>query len=50
MEIRKYMVKEKLKVDVRIPNDVNPPEEGVLSFINNAIDNSTGTIQLRERS
>ena len=47
IEIRKYMVKEKLKVDVRIPNDVNPPEEGALSFINNAIDNSTGTIQLK---
>jgi membrane fusion protein, multidrug efflux system len=47
LEIRKYMIKEKLTVEARIPNDVKPPEEGVLSFIDNAIDNSTGTIQLK---
>jgi multidrug efflux system membrane fusion protein len=47
LAIRKYMGQEKLKVQVRIPNDAEPVEEGVLSFIDNAIDNSTGTIQLK---
>ena len=35
------------KVEARIPNDTKPVEEGVLSFIDNAIDNTTGTIQLK---
>ena len=47
LAIRKYMGQEKLKVQARIPNDAKPAEEGVLSFIDNAIDNSTGTIQLK---
>jgi multidrug efflux system membrane fusion protein len=47
IEIRKYMAKEKLKVEARIPNDTQPGEEGVLSFVDNAIDSSTGTIQLK---
>jgi multidrug efflux system membrane fusion protein len=47
LSIRKYMSREKLKVQARIPNDAKPSEEGVLSFIDNAIDNSTGTIQLK---
>jgi multidrug efflux system membrane fusion protein len=47
LEIRKYMAKERLKVEARIPNDAKPAEEGVLSFVDNTIDNSTGTIQVK---
>lgn len=46
-EVRNYMAKGALKVEARIPNDARSPEEGVLSFVDNAIDNSTGTIQLK---
>jgi multidrug efflux system membrane fusion protein len=47
LEIKNYMVKDKLNVEARIPNDARIVEEGVLSFIDNAIDNTTGTIQLK---
>jgi multidrug efflux system membrane fusion protein len=46
-EIRKYMATGKLRVEARIPNHDKPAEQGALSFIDNAIDNSTGTIQLK---
>ncbi len=41
------MGREKLIVQARIPNDTGPAEEGLLSSIDNAIDNSTGTILLK---
>ena len=47
LEIKKYLVQEKLKVEARIPNEAQPAEDGLLSFIDNAIDSSTGTIQLK---
>jgi multidrug efflux system membrane fusion protein len=46
-EIRKYTATGKLRVEARIPDNDKPAEQGALSFIDNAIDNSTGTIQLK---
>ena len=46
-EIKKYMVLRNVKVQAAISNAEARPEEGVLSFINNAVDTVTGTIQLK---
>ena len=44
--VRARMAQNKLKVRASLPKDNNPPEEGDLFFIDNAIDKSTGTVQL----
>ncbi len=44
-DIQKYMENGKLKVTVTFAGS-NTPVHGVLSFVNNTVDNSTGTIQL----
>jgi multidrug efflux system membrane fusion protein len=36
----------KLKIEATPPND-DKPEQGLLSFVDNAVDNTTGTIQLK---
>jgi multidrug efflux system membrane fusion protein len=46
-DIKKYMSSGKLKVEAIIPGDENRPAHGNLTFINNAVDTSTGTIQLK---
>jgi multidrug efflux system membrane fusion protein len=46
-EIKKYMVEGKLKVDALIPNDERRPEKGIISFVDNAVDTTTGTIRLK---
>jgi multidrug efflux system membrane fusion protein len=46
-DIKKYMASGKLKVDAVIPGDEQHPARGVLTFINNAVDTTTGTIQLK---
>ncbi len=46
-EIKKYMAEGTLKVEAVIPGDEKRPAQGVLTFINNAVDTSTGTIQLK---
>lgn len=45
-EIQKRAQNGKLTVDVTFPNTGDRPLKGVLSFVNNTIDNTTGTIQL----
>jgi len=45
--IKKYMALGKMKVDAVIPGDEQHPARGVLTFINNAVDTATGTIQLK---
>jgi membrane fusion protein, multidrug efflux system len=47
LDIKKYMAREKLKVEAVIPGDEQRPAQGVLTFINNAVDTATGTIQLK---
>lgn len=46
-DIKKYTASGKLKVDAVIPGDEQRPARGVLTFINNAVDAATGTIQLK---
>ncbi len=46
-EIKKYMAEGALKVDAIIPGDEKRPAQGVLTFVNNAVDTATGTIQLK---
>ncbi|OGP74646.1 MAG: hypothetical protein A2Y80_09480 [Deltaproteobacteria bacterium RBG_13_58_19] len=45
--IKKFMAQGKVKVDAIIPTNPEHPEEGVLTFINNTVDQTTGTIQLK---
>lgn len=45
--IKKYMTKEKLKVEAIAPNEKGRPEEGFITFIDNAVDKATGTIRLK---
>jgi multidrug efflux system membrane fusion protein len=42
--VRKFMAAEKIKVDAIIGGQENNPEVGVLSFIDNTVDKTTGTI------
>jgi multidrug efflux system membrane fusion protein len=46
-EIKKYMASGKLQVEALIPMSEEPPEKGVITFIDNAVDSNTGTIRLR---
>jgi multidrug efflux system membrane fusion protein len=46
-EIRKYRETGSLKAQALIPGQESRPVEGVLTFINNAVDPATGTIQLK---
>ncbi len=45
--IKKYMAEGALHVQAIIPGDEMHPDQGVLTFINNAVDSTTGTIQLK---
>ena len=46
-EIKKLSDKGKLRVEARAPNDSNRPVSGVLSFFDNSVDQTTGTIKLK---
>jgi membrane fusion protein, multidrug efflux system len=46
-DIKKYSAEGSLKVEATIPGDEKRPAQGMLTFINNAVDTSTGTIQLK---
>lgn len=46
-EIKKYQARRKLKVEAIVPNEEAHPEQGVLTFVNNAVDSATGTILLK---
>ena len=46
-KIKKYMAAKKLKVEAYTPQEEKSPVEGVLSFIDNAVDIPTGTIKLK---
>lgn len=45
--IKKYMAQGQLSMEASIPMDADPPERGVLVFVDNAIDRTTGTIRLK---
>lgn len=46
-EIMRYMAGEKLKVEATLPNDERRPDQGILTFVDNAVDTATGTIRLK---
>src|SRR4030043_1203008 len=46
-EIKRYMSEEKLKVEAFLSKEDMKPEQGVLTFIDNAVDLATGTIKLK---
>lgn len=46
-DIKQYMAAGSLKVGAVIPGDEKRPAQGVLTFVNNAVDTTTGTIQLK---
>ena len=45
--IRGYMGKQTLSVEAQPPNSDKPAAGGTLSFVDNAVDNTTGTIKLK---
>jgi membrane fusion protein, multidrug efflux system len=46
-DVRRRMAAETLQVEVTIPGDPRPAERGDITFINNQVDVTTGTIQLK---
>ncbi len=46
-EIRKYREGGTLRIEAVIPGQEDKPAQGTLAFISNAVDNATGTIQLK---
>jgi multidrug efflux system membrane fusion protein len=46
-EIKRRMAAGKLTVEAILPNDQGNPEAGFISFVDNAVDRSTGTIRLK---
>jgi multidrug efflux system membrane fusion protein len=46
-EIKKYMALGKLQVEALAPMNDERPERGLVTFVDNAVDSSTGTIRLR---
>lgn len=46
-EIKKYQAQGSLPVEAIVPQEENHPEEGKVTFINNTVDNTTGTILLK---
>jgi multidrug efflux system membrane fusion protein len=46
-DIKRYRAEGPLKVEAIIPNQEQNPAQGVLTFIDNAVDSTTGTIKLK---
>ena len=46
-DVKKYMAKGPLSVTASVPNDTGSPEQGTLTFIDNTVDSTTGTIHMR---
>jgi multidrug efflux system membrane fusion protein len=46
-DIKKFMAQQTLRVSAIVPNDSGPPMLGTLTFVDNAVDTTTGTIHLR---
>jgi multidrug efflux system membrane fusion protein len=46
-EIKEYEARRKLEVEATLPEDSSRPERGVLTFFNNTVDRTTGSILLR---
>jgi multidrug efflux system membrane fusion protein len=46
-DLKRYMSRGSLRVDARAPTDAGPASNGHVSFVDNAIDQSTGSIAVR---
>jgi membrane fusion protein, multidrug efflux system len=46
-QIKEFMGRGTLRVSAVVPNESKPPLEGTLTFVDNAVDPTTGTIHLR---
>ncbi len=46
-ELRRYMAQGSLRVIATPPNDAGPPAVGRIAFIDNAVDQNTGTIRIK---
>ncbi len=46
-EIKKYMAAGKLKVEAIVSENEQHPEQGIVTFMDNAVDRGTGTIRLK---
>lgn len=49
LEIRRRAAASRLPVAAAIPGDTQPPASGTLSFLENSVDTTTGTIRLKAR-
>ena len=45
--VQRNMAKQALKVEVRLPDDGTEPREGKLTFLDNSVQEGTGTVKLR---
>jgi multidrug efflux system membrane fusion protein len=45
--LKRYLAQGQVHVEVQQPNDEAPPSEGKITFIDNAVDQTTGTIKLK---
>jgi multidrug efflux system membrane fusion protein len=45
--LRRYMAERTLQVDAAPPNDPAPPATGRITFVDNAVDQTTGTIRIK---
>ena len=46
-ELKRFMAKGKLAVTASVPNDDGPPSHGLINFIDNAVDATTGQIKVK---
>jgi multidrug efflux system membrane fusion protein len=46
-DIKKYRAEAPLRVEAIIPNEEQRPAQGVLTFVDNAVDTATGTVKLK---
>jgi multidrug efflux system membrane fusion protein len=45
--VQRHMANRTLRVDVSLPDDQSPPREGKLTFLDNSVQEGTGTVKLR---
>ena len=46
-DVQRNMAKRPLRVELRLPGEANEPREGTLTFVDNAVQEGTGTVKLR---
>ena len=47
LDIKRHMASRRLNVDANFPAGEGRPEQGILTFVDNAVDRTTGTIKLK---